>query len=65
MSEILRVASEEVRQRVTAGKALLVCAYDDEDTFRSMRLEGAISLKDLDSRLPALPREQEIVFYCG
>lgn len=65
MAEILRVSSEEVRQRVTAGKALLVCAYDDEDTFRSMRLEGAISLKDLDARLSALPREQEIVFYCA
>jgi hypothetical protein len=65
MAEILRVSSEEIRPRVTAGKALLVCAYEDEDTFRSMRLEGAISLKDLESRLPILPRDQEIVFYCA
>jgi hypothetical protein len=65
MAEILRVSPGEVRPRVTAGKALLVCAYDDEDTFRSMRLEGAISLKDLESRIPSLPREQEIVFYCA
>ena len=65
MADILRVTSEEIRPRVTAGKALLVCAYDDEDAFRSMRLEGAISLKDLDARLSALPREQEIVFYCA
>ena len=49
MADILRVSSEEVRPRVTAGNALLVCAYDDEDAFRSMRLEGAISLKDLDA----------------
>lgn len=65
MADILRVSSEEVRPRVTAGNALLVCAYDDEDAFRSMRLEGAISLKELDARLSALPREQEIVFYCA
>lgn len=65
MADILRVTSEEIRPRVLAGKALLVCAYDDEDAFRSMRLEGAISLKDLDARLSALPREQEIVFYCA
>lgn len=65
MADILRVTSEEIWPRVTAGKALLVCAYDDEDAFRSMRLEGAIPLKELDARLSTLPREQEIVFYCA
>lgn len=65
MPEIVRVSAEEVRPQVAAGKTLLVCAYDDEKTFRSMCLEGAISLKDLETRLWALPREQEIVFYCA
>jgi hypothetical protein len=42
---------------------LLVCAYEDEAKFTRARLEGAISLQSLQSRLPSLPKETEIVFY--
>jgi len=42
---------------------LLVCAYEDEAKFKRARLEGAISLQSLQSRLPSLPKETEIVFY--
>ena len=61
----VRVAPKEVYQRLKAGTTLLVCAYDDEDTFKQRQLEGAISLKEFKSRLPSLSKEQEIVFYCG
>ncbi len=65
MPEIMRVAPQDIRESVASGRTLLVCAYDDERTYRRMRLEGAISLRELLSRLPSLPRDQEIVFYCG
>jgi hypothetical protein len=48
-----------------SGKALLVCAYEDEEKFKRLRLEGAISLGAFKSRLPSLSKGQEIVFYCG
>jgi len=65
MPEIVRVAPREARESVASGRALLVCAYDSDEKFRAMRLEGAISLHELRTRVASLPREREIVFYCA
>ncbi|MEF9438280.1 MAG: rhodanese-like domain-containing protein [Candidatus Mariimomonas ferrooxydans] len=65
MDEPKRLSVEEVRQKVTSGEALLVCAYDDEEKFSRLHLEGAISLSDFNTMLPALPKDKEIVFYCA
>ena len=63
MPEIVRVAPPEARESAASGRALLVCAYDNERKFRAMRLDGAISLRELRTRLASLPRDREIVFY--
>ena len=63
MKEPLRVAPEEVYHKLKSGTLLLVCAYEDEIRFRTMQLEGAISLREFKSRLSFLPKDQEIVFY--
>jgi rhodanese-related sulfurtransferase len=60
-----RVRPEEIRARVQSGAALLVCAYDDDEKFRAMRLENAISLRQFREVEPTLPKEKEIVFYCA
>jgi hypothetical protein len=65
MSEIVRIDPEQARTMVEAGKALLVCAYEDDRKFRALQLEGAISLSEFNSRLPSLPRESEVIFYCA
>jgi rhodanese-related sulfurtransferase len=65
MPEILRVAPQEARESVASGRAILVCAYDSDQKFRAMRLEGAIPLTELMSRLPSLGKDQEIVCYCA
>jgi rhodanese-related sulfurtransferase len=65
MEEPKRVSVEEVRQKVKGGKALLVCAYEDEEKFKKVRLEGAISLNEFKLRLDSLTKDQEIVFYCA
>jgi hypothetical protein len=44
---------------------LLVCAYEDEDRCRLLRLEGSLTLGELRSRLPELPLDQEMIFYCA
>jgi hypothetical protein len=55
---------DEVRRKLQTGApTLLVCAYDNEEKFRRMQLEGAISLKELQARLPSLAKDHEIVFY--
>ena len=64
MVEPTRISPLDVRARMQSGRGtLLVCAYEDEAKFKRARLEGAISLQSLQSRVPSLPKETEIVFY--
>jgi hypothetical protein len=63
MSEPKRVTAEEVYDKLKSGKVLLVCAYEDEEKFRKLQLEGAISFNTFKSKLPSLSKDQEIVFY--
>ncbi len=65
MSDVLRVSPQEARQKVTAGSALLVCAYEDEEKFKAMRLDGAVSFNEFRTRVESLPRDREIIFYCA
>ena len=65
MVEPERISAPEVRRKVQSGEVLLVCAYEDEEKFRNMHLEGAISFQEFQSRLPSLSKDQEIVFYCA
>lgn len=65
MAEPTRISPQQVREKVRAGSALLVCAYADEDKFRNNYLEGAISFSEFRSRLPSLSKTQEIIFYCA
>ena len=63
MTEPTRISAEEARRKVISGEAMLVCAYEDDAKFRKMSLQNAISLQDFKTRLPALSKEQEIIFY--
>ena len=65
MAEIERVSVQEARERVRSNAALLVCAYDDEQKLNKMKLEAAISLASLESRVSTLPKDKELIFYCG
>ncbi len=61
----VRIGTEEAYRKARSGEGLLVCAYDDEATFQKMRLDMAISLDEFKKRLPAISKEQEIIFYCA
>jgi rhodanese-related sulfurtransferase len=63
MTELIRIPAEEARRKVTSGEAILVCAYEDEEKFKEMHLQDAISLQEFKARLPALSKDQEIIFY--
>jgi rhodanese-related sulfurtransferase len=65
MTEPVRIPVEEAHEKVRAGSALLVCAYDDEDKFKKNHLQGAISFGEFKTQLPSLKKDQEIIFYCG
>ena len=63
MSEPIRISAEKVRQKVNEGSALLVCAYEDDLKFNKFHLEGAISLAEFKSKVSALGKDKEIIFY--
>ena len=65
MIKAVRISQEDTRQRVVSGEALLVCAYDDEEKFRTMHLEGAISFREFINQADSLSKGQEIIFYCA
>ena len=65
MTEPTRLSPQQTREKVFAGSALLVCAYEDNDKFKNNHLDGAISFSEFQSQLPSLSKEQEIVFYCA
>jgi hypothetical protein len=59
-----RIGPEQAKRDMENG-ALLVCAYDSDEKFQNNRLTGALSLAELQARESALPRDQEIIFYCA
>jgi hypothetical protein len=64
--DVARVSAKEVRRKMVRGAGLLlVCAYDTEEGFREMELEGALSWPAFQSRLPSVSKDQEIVLYCA
>jgi hypothetical protein len=60
-----RVGAVEARGRVRDGRALLVCAYEDEGKCQRLKLEGARTLREVERQMTTLPRDQEIIFYCA
>lgn len=65
MPDVTLVSAAEAHERQRRGQALLVCAYDSDEKFTTYRLEGAISLSEFASRLDAIDRDREIIFYCN
>ena len=65
MAEVTRISVEEARQRTGGGRALLVCGYEDDEKCRKIALDGGMSFTTFRSRVAALPKDQEIIFYCA
>jgi hypothetical protein len=64
-AEVERIGVDKARGEVEAGRALLVCAYDDESKCRQLRLENSVALHDLQRRADSVPRNQTLIFYCA
>jgi len=65
MTDVERISVQAARAKVGAGKALLVCGYEDAEKFHALHVEGAISIQEYRSRRANLPKSQELIFYCA
>lgn len=63
--QVARISPQAAYPQIIEGKALLVCAYENEKTCSSIMLERAITLKEFESRLAGLKKDQPIIFYCA
>lgn len=64
MTEADRITPEDARIEIQGGRAILVCAYEDEEKCKRINLEYGITFKQFMELKPGLPKDQEIVFYC-
>jgi hypothetical protein len=59
-----KIGAEELQERLASGEdLLLVCAYRDEQKCRKINIEGSIPYSELESRLPRMPKDREIILY--
>jgi hypothetical protein len=67
MSSNDRIPPEEAFEEVSSGEALLVCAYDDDEKCRKMRLERSLTLNELEEllRQGEVTRDRKVIFYCA
>ena len=65
MSQPARISVQETFEKMSKeNPVLLVCAYSQEK-YDASHLLGAISLAELELKVPYLQMDAEIVFYCG
>ena len=62
-NEIPRVEPEDAFEQIATQEALLVCAYADEEKCRAARIDGALTLEDLERLAPS--RDRRLIFYCA
>ena len=61
----IRITPQEAYEKVKAGQAILVCGYEEEEKFKAVRLELAVSFAEFQKMLPTLPKDKVIIFYCA
>ncbi|MGH7309482.1 MAG: rhodanese-like domain-containing protein [Candidatus Rokuibacteriota bacterium] len=64
-ANVERIDVATARQHVAAGRALLVCGYEDDAQCRKGRLEGSMPFVRFEAMAASLPKTQEIIFYCA
>ncbi len=61
---VKRLAPKAVQAQVAEG-ALLVCAYDSDEKFAKMALEGAISRSSFEKQRASVAKDKLLIFYCA
>jgi len=61
---VQRVTPDTAKTAIDEGKAMMVCAYKD-DQCRGMQIKGALLPSEFKDRTSELSKTQEIIFYCN
>ena len=58
-----RISAADAKAKTDAGRALLVCIYDDDKFNSQAHLEGAIPMSEFLKKKPGLQKGAGIIFY--
>lgn len=62
--QVKRLKPKQVEAKVKAG-GLLVCAYDSDEKFARVALQGAISRSGFRKVQKSTPKDTPLIFYCA
>ena len=63
MSKIDYIDAKDAFAQVKNSSALLVCAYERDDKFHRLHLEGAMPLSEFQSIVSTIGKDIELIFY--
>ena len=63
MSKIDYIDAKDAFAQIKNSAALLVCAYERDDKFHRLHLEGAMPLSEFQSIVSTVDKDIELIFY--
>ena len=63
MSPVALIEAHEAFEHVKNNSALLICAYESDEKFHKLHLDGAIALSEFQSLSATLKKDKELIFY--
>ena len=63
MSPITLIEPKDAFEHVKNSAALLICAYDSDEKFHKLHLDGAIPLSEFQSMSATVDKNKEMIFY--
>ena len=63
MSQVDLIDVHDAFEHVSKGSALLICAYESDEKFGRLQLEGAVPLSEFQAKLNEVDEEKELIFY--
>ena len=63
MSPITLIEARDAFEHVKNNAALLICAYDSDEKFHKLRLEGAIPLSEFKALSATVDKNKKLIFY--
>ena len=63
MPQVDHIDAREAFDHINADSALLICAYESDDKFHRLQLDGAIPLSEFQSISATVSKDKELIFY--
>lgn len=63
MSSVALIEAHDALEHVKTNGALLICAYESDEKFHKLHLDGAIPLSEFQSLSDTMNKDKELIFY--